>query len=145
MKPKTQWIIAGVMAVVLLLVGVVYATGGKINIPGLSQNMAEIHFTGDRGWWSDPITITKVDVYSGIDLFSIGPFMFPSEFRVEAVASYRGRVVGSAVKVMSIEWWSGTDEVVEVGMENWNHGVAIELRLYDSAGSLRDTDLYTIP
>lgn len=141
-----QLLIAIPLAIVFVIIGAVLVTGGNIDIPGLSHNMAEIHYTATRGTFEDTnIWIKNVDVRRGLQIVSIRPLLFPMSFRVEAIARYGGEVIGSQVHSIQIDWWSGYDGIIRVGIGEYEHGVDVEIRLWYLDGTLRNTDTYTIP
>jgi len=133
---RLQYIGAAVLAIVLVLVGVIVATGGKIDIPGVSRNMAEVTVKVERGWGGGMgCAITNVQVYRGMEMFSLGPFIFEADWKVEVTATYGNRIVGTAQKVVTIHWGQTVYPVLQVPIGENVSGTMITARVMDIANN----------
>ena len=140
-----QLAVIAALAAGFLVVALVVLSDGKIDIPGLSQNMAEVKFNIERGSLGDGITILEVSTYSGLEMVSMAPLWFDAPFRVEATATYNGQIVGQAIKIVNVDWWGNKQDFVRLAIGENPHNVVILLKLVNDYGELRDTDTYTIP
>lgn len=137
MKPKTQWIIAGVLGVGIVIIAALVASGGSLPpwVPG-GQNMAEVTCRVERSWWGGiGLTIPEQPkIYYGLPLSGIGPFFFEGTYRVTVTASVGTRVVGSSSATIGTSWGSTNFVTIKVPLENYAHNIEIEAKLIEIPG-----------
>ena len=145
MTLNTQYLLAGVMVIGLIIAGAIIVSGGKIDIPGLSGWRAELTIVADYTWeMRKMVEIKEVTTYKGIGFDVLWPLWFGEDWRLE-VTSYRGaQRIDRVVKGIHVEWASAVTTTINVGIGDSPTGVTIKVRLLYPDGTLIDEKSVTI-
>lgn len=139
MKLNIQYMIIGVVTVGLLFVGMIYVSGGRIDIPGISSWRCEVTISMMHGWDGHTTISTSgdPDVYKGMEIYSVGAFISSKTRQIE-LTSYRGGIVIDRTSAPITVQWGDTKTVVRgvgLGDNNWGR---IRIRSLYSDGRIDD-------
>ena len=141
-----QIILAVALTAVLVFVAITLASGGKtpVDLPYLTQNVAEVTVDVSRGWLGDAsMEIKGVEVWRGMSL-SIGPLWFNISGYLEATALYQGNILESKTKGINIGVNETQTYTFTLGLGQNKSGVLIRSRLIGD-GKVIIEKTYTIP